>query len=101
VLFERGVRLFRVFRQALGGLLPLLFADPRLEQAQGVVPESIDLDGFAASRRHHPVIHLGIHPRQLVAFLTLPEQAILDIDADIEMRATPMVFDDIQKFGKD
>jgi hypothetical protein len=33
--------------------------------AQRVLPESLYFDGFATTRRDHPVIDLGVHPREL------------------------------------
>ena len=32
------------------------------QEAQGIVPERIDLHGLAPARGYHPTIHLGIHP---------------------------------------
>src|SRR6185503_13345728 len=43
-------------------------AVPIGEQAQRVVPERVDLDGLAASRRHDPLADLRIHPRELEAW---------------------------------
>ena len=81
-LVEGRVGLLRMLGQALCGLVSLLFAYPAFEQAQGVIPEGIDLDRFAAPRRHHPITDFGIHPGQLIALLPLAQQAILRIDAE-------------------
>src|SRR5581483_11943231 len=43
-------------------------AEPLLEQAKRVVPERVDLDGFAAAGRDHPAIDLGVHPGELISF---------------------------------
>ena len=56
--------------------------EPSLEQAKRVVPERVDLDRLAAPRRHDPAVDLGVHPRELIAFGALPQQAVL--------RSTPM-----------
>ena len=48
-------------------------AVPVGEQAQGVVPESIDLDGFAAPRCDDPVVDLRVHPGQLKPRGALPQ----------------------------
>ena len=69
-------------------------AQPVGKQHQRVVPERIDLDGLASPRRHDPAIHLRVHPRQLDAFLALPQQAVGCIDADAEPRPLHMMLDD-------
>ena len=74
-----------------------MFLTPIGEQAQRVVPERVDLDGFTAPRRHDPVADLGIHPGQLKARSALPQQAVVRIDADAEPRAGEVVLDDIDE----
>ena len=78
----------------------LFLPQPLLEQPQRVVPERVDLHGFAAPRRHHPIIHLGIHPRELVALLALPQQTVLGVHPDAEASAAQMVVYDIHKLGQ-
>ena len=86
-LIERRPHALGVFRH--GGAPPRRRARPRpaLEQTQGVVPERVDLHRLAAARRHDPVVHLGIHPRELIALRALHEQAVLRVHANAEARA--------------
>ena len=58
------------------------FPQPPGQQRQRVVPERVDLHRLAAPRRDDPVVHLRIHPGELVAFLPLPDQAVRGIDAE-------------------
>src|SRR5712692_532997 len=58
-------------RMGMGGhrTVPLLMSriTKRLREvfhdAQGVVPQGLDFNGLAVSRRYHPIAHPGIHPR--------------------------------------
>src|SRR5436853_55886 len=49
--------------------------EPR-HRTERVVPERVDLDGFADTRGHHPVAHLCIHPRELNTALPRAEQGV-------------------------
>jgi hypothetical protein len=42
----------------------------RRQAAQSVVPERLNLDRLADTRRYHEVADLGVHPRELYARLT-------------------------------
>ena len=64
---ERFARARDVFGERPRGFLAALLAQPALEQAQRIVPERVDLDGFSAARRHHPAIHLRVHPGELIS----------------------------------
>src|SRR5579864_1046700 len=44
--------------------------------AQSVIPERLDLNWLAASRRHHPVANFGVHPRELRARSAGIQQAV-------------------------
>src|SRR5690349_24096712 len=77
-------------------LIVMLVVQPCLEQAQRVVPERVDLHGFASPWRHHPVVDLRVHPSQLVPPGALAEQTVFGIDADPEARATEVGRDDGQ-----
>src|SRR5262249_31399640 len=57
---------------------------PFLHQAQGVVPEGVDLDGFAAPRCDDQIADLRIHPGQLISRRALNKQTIDRIDSDAE-----------------
>ena len=87
-------------RARLAAASPFL-GEPVFEQAQGVVPERVDLDRLAAARRHHPVADLGVHPGELVAFGALAQQAVGGIDADAEARAAQVVLDDVQQLRQE
>jgi hypothetical protein len=70
---------------------------PRLQQAERVVPQGVELHRLAAARRDHPVADLGVHPRQLVPLFTLREQAVGRIDADAEARPAQVMLDDVDE----
>ena len=70
---------------------------PILEQHQSVVPERVDLHRLSAARRHHPIVHLGVHPGELVSFGTCSQQTVRGIHADTEARAAQMMVDDIDQ----
>ena len=70
-------------------------AQPAFQQAQGVVPQGVDLDRLAAPRRHDPVADLGVHPGQLIACRALSQQAVAGVHADAEVRAPQMMLDDV------
>src|SRR5262249_51776525 len=68
---------------------------PFFHHAQCVVPESVDLDGFAAPRCDDQIADLRVHPRQLVSRRTLHKQAVRGIDPDAETSATLVQVDDL------
>src|SRR5262249_15533673 len=78
-----------------------LFAHPFGQQPERVVPESVDLDGFAAARRDHPIADLGVHPGELVTRRALSQQAVARINADAEPRAPKVKADDVPQGVKD
>jgi hypothetical protein len=55
-------------------------AQPAGQQHQGVEPQRVDLDRLAAPRRDDPVFDLSVHPRQLIAFGALAQEAVGGID---------------------
>jgi len=60
------------------------------------MPQRIDLDKLAAPWRHHPIVHLRIHPGQLDAGRSGTQQAICRIDADAVAGAALVPADDIR-----
>ena len=64
-------------------------------EAQRVVLECVDLDGFAATRRDDPVTDLRVHPRELIALRALMQETVFGIDADAEARALQVMLDDV------
>ena len=94
-LVERRPRGRCMLPELAAGSLTLLLRDPAGQQAERVVPEGVDLDGLATARRHDPVVHLGIHPGELIPLGALAEQPISGIDADAEARAAQVVVDDV------
>jgi hypothetical protein len=75
-------------------------AVPIGEQAERVVPECIDLNGFAAPRRDYPIANLGVHPRELESGCALAQQAVMLIHADAEARAAEVALDDLDELGQ-
>src|SRR2546425_702521 len=90
-----------VLGQVACGLVSLLLAHPLCEQAQGVIPEGVDLHGLATSWRHHPIAYFGVHPGQLEALLPLLQEAIVWIDVNAKMRAAQVVLDNVQQCRED
>src|SRR5215217_9693145 len=74
-------------------------ANPLLEQSQRIEPERVDLDRLSTPRCDDPVVHLRIHPGQLVARFPLAQQAVGGIYADPEPRAGHVTTDDIGERG--
>ncbi len=66
----------------------------RLHDAERVVPQGIDLHRLANARRHHPVIDLGVHPRQLHARFAAVEKPIGRVQVDVVARAPNVPVDD-------
>src|SRR5262249_14672339 len=99
-LIESAADAFRVPGERVGAPAAVFLSDPALEQTQRVVPKCIDLNRFAAPRRHHPIAHLRVHPRELIARRALPQEAVPRIDADAEMRAASVMVHDIEEFGQ-
>ena len=84
------------------GALPVLgrrgvafFDGPAFHQTQRVVPERVDFDRFASPRRHHPVVDLGVHPRELISLRALRQQPVAFVDVDAETRAADVMIDDV------
>ena len=67
---------------------------PVTRQPQRVVPEGVDLDGLAASRRDNPVPHARIHPGERVALLAAGEQSIPMVHADVVPGSADVPVDD-------
>ena len=70
--------------RAIGQLLVVCAGDvvpkaPRqvFHGAERVVPERLNLDGFAMPRRDHPIADLGVHPSELHSGLAGQEQAVV------------------------
>src|SRR6185503_20009007 len=76
-LLGKMEKVFRRFSQ---------FDRPGSHQPQRVVPQRLDLDGFAASWRDNPVADPRIHPGQGISCRALPDQSISGINADPEIR---------------
>ena len=72
----------------------LQLAGKARHDAQGVVPQGVDLDRFAAARCHHPLAHPGVHPGELDTRLTGAQQAVSGVHADAIARAPDMPVDD-------
>src|SRR5262249_34939497 len=88
-------RLLPVLGGGPGRLVSLFLAQPTLEQAEGVVPQRVDLDRLAAPRGHHPIAALRIHPRQLIPFLPLAEQPVGRVNADPKVCAAQVPGDNV------
>ncbi len=76
------------------------YALPAFQKANGVIPQGIDLDGFSATGRDHPISHLRVHPRQLIAGLSLGQQAVGWIDMDPEPGAADVMVEDVAQDGE-
>src|SRR5260370_16294400 len=77
------------------GLLRLsLLLQPLLHVTERVVPQRINFHRFASARRDHPLFNLRVHPCELVSFRTLPQQSVIGIYTDSEIRAAQVVLDD-------
>ena len=66
-------------RQAGIFLSPFPVAEARCEvfhDAQGVIPERLDLNRLSAARGHHPVANPGVHPGELRARRASIEQTV-------------------------
>ena len=72
----------------------------RFGNSQGVVPQGVNLHGFAVARRHHPVIHFGIHPSHLHPRFSGINQSILPIPMDVVSSALPIPADDFFNGGE-
>ena len=48
-----------------------MLAQPFRDQLQGIVPEGVNFDRFAAAGRYHPVAHLRVHPGELITVCPL------------------------------
>ena len=90
--------MLRVLGQVVCGLISLLLAHPAFEQAQGVIPQGVDLHRLAASWRHHPIADFGVHPGQLVALLPLGQEAIVCIDVNAKVCAAQVALDNVEEF---
>src|SRR5689334_20417320 len=90
-----------VLVQGLRCALVAFFAEPGFEQAEGIIPECVDLNGFPSAWCHDPVFDLRVHPRELVTFGTLTQERVLRIDANAEAGAADMALDDFDELGKD
>jgi hypothetical protein len=66
--------------------------------AQRVVPESLNFDRFAATRRYHPVADFGVHPRELDSQFAGSQQAA-GIHFDSVARAASVPGDAFSKHG--
>ncbi len=64
------------------------------EDSQRVVPERLNFDRFPRSRRYHPIADLGIHPRQLNAWLSAGQQSVA-IGADAVAGSAKMPLHDL------
>src|SRR3954447_3526666 len=71
--------------------------DPSLQKKERVEPQRVNLHGFSAAWGDHPVVDLGIHPRQLVALCSLPQKTVVFVDADAEACASDMAADDLDE----
>src|SRR3954467_10745482 len=78
-LVERSARLTGASFETLG--LPMLsgLPEPARQQFERVIPERVNLDRFAPTRRDDPVAHFRVHPGELHPFLALHEQAVVRI----------------------
>src|SRR5881397_329373 len=70
---------------------------PSCKYLECIIPKRINLDRFAATRRYHPVAHLRIHPRELITFGALREQAVAWIDMNVEASTPQMMLGDIDQ----
>ena len=85
-----------LFRQAAPFPGPLFVADPAADlfhDAQPVVPQRLNLDGFSRPGSDHPIPDFGIHPGERSPCLPGQDQSI-DIHVDVKVRAVLIVFDD-------
>ena len=60
------------------------------EQAQGVVPQGVDLDGLARPRRGGLAGDVALHPRQPLAIARQEPVGRVDADAEARARAIPL-----------
>src|SRR5438270_5290113 len=72
-------------------------SQPALQETKGVVPESVDLDSLTAARSDHPIIDFGIHPRELVTFLSLDQETVSRIHMNVETSSAEMMTDDVEE----
>ena len=70
-----------------GRIVPARHPRERAHGAERIVPEGIDLDGLARARRHDPAADHRIHPRDLHAGLTRPQEPVGRVHADAVARA--------------
>src|SRR5262249_20852323 len=90
---ERGLRLIggrSNFRGAFAG-----FFHPTFQPTYRVVPQPVNLDGFASTWSHAPVTDFCVHPSQLIARRSLLEQSVIRIDADSEPSPSHVVCDNV------
>jgi hypothetical protein len=87
-----------VFRKQLGELNLVLFATPLFEQAEGVVPKGVDLDGFSAAGRYDPIADFCVHPVELITFLAFVKEAVFRIHTNAEFSAPQMMFDNVAQY---
>src|SRR5262249_29435365 len=94
-LIERLIHLVGPDANWVGVAVAAYLLDPALKQPKRVVPERIDLDRFASPWRDDPAVDLRVHPRELVAFGPLAEQAVRRVDADPEPRSLDVMVHDV------
>src|SRR5947209_5707469 len=92
---ERLPRSLCLSRQAICRSGSKLRPEPVSHEAQRVIPQCVDLHRLAPPGRHDPVANLGIHPGELIAWLSLPEQTVRWINANAEASAAQVEFDDL------
>ncbi len=85
-----------MFRQGLVVVGWFVQSVPKASHAaQAIIPQSVDLHRLAHTWRHHQVVHLGVHPRELHPRLARVEQAVGRIHVDVVARAAPVPLDDL------
>src|SRR5947209_4860325 len=81
-------------------LLAVFFSNPMFGKPQRIIPKSVNFDRLAPSRRDHPIVHLCVHPCELVARRSLPQQAIGLIQSDSKPGSTNVMIENIKQLGQ-
>ena len=94
---KRLLRAIGVFRVTLGHFVLAHFTQPTFQKLERIKPERVNFHRFPAPRRDDPLAHLRVHPGELRACESLHEQAVREIEMDIEFRPADMRFHDFQQ----
>src|SRR4051794_19499713 len=96
---ERALRAVGMLLQAICFAGATRLSQPAFQEAESVVPERVDLNRFATPRRHHPIVNFGVHPCELIAFLSLDQEVVSRVHMNVEASSTKVVADDVEQVG--